>query len=59
VARAITHAPIPVFTDAWPGTAAPTVATLGLLVATAITAALFAGCALAHQYRSGGRPWPR
>ncbi|MFI5908393.1 hypothetical protein [Dactylosporangium sp. NPDC051541] len=55
-ARAIAHPPIPVYIDAWPGPSGnPGVAVIALLAATAAVAALFAGCALAPQYRSGGR----
>ncbi|GAA3454903.1 hypothetical protein [Dactylosporangium matsuzakiense] len=60
VARAIAHPPIPVFTDAWPAPAGnPGVAAIALLATTAAAAALFAGCALAPQYRTGGWPWRR
>jgi putative ABC transport system permease protein len=56
-ARAITHAPIPAFTDAWPDpTGAASVGALVLLAATAVVAALFTGCALAPRYQSSGRP---
>ncbi|MER7283747.1 hypothetical protein ABT369_55955 [Dactylosporangium sp. NPDC000244] len=60
VARAITHPPIPVFTDAWPASAGTrSAAALALLGATAVVVALLGGCALAPQYQGRGRAWRR
>ncbi|WP_433088827.1 hypothetical protein ACQP1P_21700 [Dactylosporangium sp. CA-052675] len=60
VAGAITHPPIPVFTDAWPASAGTRSAgALALLGATAVVAVLFGGCALAPQYRGRERAWRR
>ncbi|MEV0134241.1 hypothetical protein AB0H83_38005 [Dactylosporangium sp. NPDC050688] len=59
-ARAVTRSPVPVFTDQWPDPAgAPAVRAVAILVATAVIAALFSGCALAPQYQGSGQQWRR